>query len=85
VKDNFKVDRRSIPVLSTAQDLLQGRVPESLPDEIGVFDEEETPLSQPSRQMWDDDDLEGLEVRRARDHLGLLYTDMTRLLCSGGR
>lgn len=32
VKDNYRVDRKTVPILSTAQDLLQGLSPQSLAD-----------------------------------------------------
>jgi hypothetical protein len=38
VKNNYRVDRRSVPILSTAQDLLQGKVPLTSADDIQVVD-----------------------------------------------
>lgn len=40
MKDQYKVDRKSIPVLATAQDLIAGRITEGdttlIPDDVAV-------------------------------------------------
>lgn len=36
VKNNYRVDRRTVPILSTAQDLIQGRTPDTPADQIKV-------------------------------------------------
>lgn len=47
VKNNYRVDRRTVPILSTAQDLIQGRTPDTPADQIKVagavrgYDEDE--------------------------------------------
>lgn len=38
VKNNYRVDRRTVPILSTAQDLLQGKVPLTSAEDIKVVD-----------------------------------------------
>ncbi len=36
VKDNFRVDRKTVPILSTAQDLLQGLTPQALSEDTAA-------------------------------------------------
>lgn len=70
VKDNFRVDRKTVPILSTAQDLLSGLTPEALKEEDVVLVPPPSPKAGEGAVAQEDEGLEGGQDVRLNEQTG---------------